>query len=176
MATPSLHWPDRYPRSEWRRIVAAFGPALLALITLPILIWIANRLAAALDDSAQGLKVGNNVSHAVLSGVNVAMLGIVLVMVFCGVYGAAGWAVARLIQGVLMLWNSPPNSLISWAVELGALSCLWGAGFYVLHSGLLAPRLPACAQPLLDDSLLLWFGLPGLLYAWAAALRQGEVI
>lgn len=164
-------WPDSASHVTWRSVAVALRPSLLAFLGIPCLLWAANRLSVAMGLFALELAGWTDLGHAVVSGVNVALLGTVLVVVLVAAYGLAGWAAAALIQGVLGLWAGSPSSRLGWAVELAALAAVWGAIFYALHIGVLAQAIPAVIE-----SWLIWFGMPGLLYLWAAALHQGRVI
>lgn len=166
---------DRRPHQllSWDRrgVTAAFGPPLLAVLLLPCLLWIANRMAQRMQVSVANLAARPDLGHAVIGGVNAALLGIVLVVVLCGAYSVAGWAVGGVLHGLLAWWHRWPRSRLGWVAELLALAMVWGGLFYALHSAILVRYIPPSIEP-----LLVWFGLPGLVYAWAATLRQEDVI
>ena len=165
-----FHWPDPHPARVWRGL-AALRPAVLALLLLLLLTWVAGRMTQALDDAGWALAAQPNLGDAIISGVNVALIGIMLVIVLCGMYSAAGWAIGALIQGVVGIWAIHPRSRGGWIVELAVLAAIWGLLFYALHSGILIRHVPSGIE-----QMLVWFGLPGLAYAWASVLRQGHVI
>lgn len=170
----TLH-PVRWPHFDagWGRrgVVAAFRPVWIALFALPCLLWSAGRVALWMQVSAAKLTARPELGHAVISGVNAALLGIVLVVVLCGAYVVAGWAAGGLLHGLLAWWGVWPKSRLAWAGMLMALAAAWGGLFYGLHSAILTRYSPPGIE-----ALLVWFGLPGLFHAWAAALRQGDVI
>jgi hypothetical protein len=171
MMSHTDHWP--HPFSPWilRGKTAALRPVVVGLLLVPCLLWAAKRMLRVMDAATLELAVRPDIGHAVIGGVNVALLGIVLVMVLCGAYCVAGWAVGGLVHGALAWWAARPKSWKGWALDLLALSSAWGVLFYGLHSAVLIHYIPVNIE-----AYLVWFGLPGLVYAWAAALRQGNVI
>lgn len=166
-----VHWPDFDAGWNRRGAAAAFRPVLIALLALPCLLWVAGRVAFWMQASAAKLAARPDLGHAVIGGVNAALLGIMLVVVLCSAYCVAGWAVGGLLYGLLAWRDIWPKSRWGWAGTLMALAAAWGGIFYGLHSAILSRYSPPDVE-----ALLVWFGLPGLLYVLAAALRQGKVI
>lgn len=171
MTSHTDHWSHQLPPWKWPGVAAVVRPAVLGLLLLPCLLWVAMRMGQAMDRLTLELAVRPDIGHAVISGVNVALLGIVLVIVLCSVYGVAGWAIGGLVHGALAWWAARPKSRLGWAFDLLALSVAWGMLFYALHSAFLIQYMPPSIAP-----YVVWFGLPGLFYAWAAALHHGAVI